>query len=173
MYAETLKEYRGRRQITSKEMARNIGVSYEVYRNWESGRSSIPIEYIVPICQVLNVSCDKFLTNHIHSLRWYADMYKEAEGLIHYVERDKGNKEMVLWLFNGFDGNIDALVLMSTAYACLSPAIRKRLSAAVWTDFKDRYKTTEMPKISEIVMSKAKKYEQWWNELSQKEIDYL
>lgn len=175
MYGETLKKYRIKRNMTRKEASAKLNISYAVYRNWESGESSIPIDYIVPICQVLNISCDKFLTEHLHTMEWYKEKFNEAEGLIHYVERDKRNKEMVLWLFNEFDGNIDGLVLMSTAYACLSPAIRKRLSAFIWNDFKDKYRNSkvDMPPIAEVVNSQADKYIMWWKELSKKEEDYL
>lgn len=166
---ETLVELREKKGLTRQQTALQLGVSYEVYKNWEKGRTVIPADRLLAICQVLNISADRFLNYH-HSHEWYVAKYKEAEGLINYVQRDVKNKEMVLWLFNEFVGEVDGIVLMSSAYACLPPAIRSHIASLIWTIFDDEYKkpTNQMPQISKIIKSSETEYRRILNELDDK-----
>lgn len=149
MLCDTLRTLRRKKGLERKQIAAQLGVSLTVYSNWETGRSLIPAEYIRPICKTLNVSADRF---------------------INYAERDDKNRRFVLWLANDFDGDFDGLVLMSTAYACMTPKTRTHILALIWDAFENEYsrKKTQMPQIAKSVYSLAPEYARKLRELDEK-----
>ena len=167
---KTLKELRKKRKLLPKQMAKRLNVSYAMYSNWESGRSAIPTEYIRPICQTLNVSADRFLNYQLESVKQYADRFEPVEGLIDYLNRDEKNKYFIIWLFNEFDGDVDGVVLMSIAYACMQPETRKHISKIMWDLFENEFQKnkSKMPHIAESVHRRAPEYAQMWRELDER-----
>lgn len=162
MLCDVLKQLRIKKGLERKQIAAQLGVSLDIYSNWESGRSLIPAEYIRPICKTLNVSADRFLNYEHQSDEWYFQKYKNVEGLINYAERDERNRRFVLWLANEFDGDFDCVVLMSTAYACMPLETRAHISALLWSVFEAEYlrKRTAMPHIAESVYNRVPEYTQ-------------
>lgn len=170
MLCDTLRTLRRKKGLERKQIAAQLGVSLTVYSNWETGRSLIPAEYIRPICKTLNVSADRFINFEYQSDEGYFRNFKSAEGLINYAERDDKNRRFVLWLANDFDGDFDGLVLMSTAYACMTPKTRTHILVLIWDAFESEYsrKKTQMPQIAKSVYSLAPEYARKLRELDEK-----
>ena len=51
---------RKRKNLTQKEFAEKIGATHASVSNWESGRSSMPAEFVTNICKVLGTSPNEF-----------------------------------------------------------------------------------------------------------------
>lgn len=61
MINSKLEEIRKIKKISKKTMAQKLGVSVAKLNEWESGKSEIPIELLLPIAKILNISVDDFL----------------------------------------------------------------------------------------------------------------
>lgn len=57
-YNERIAWIRDCRSISQKEMAERIGIKQQQYARYEKGVNVMPIIYLKPICEILNVSAD-------------------------------------------------------------------------------------------------------------------
>lgn len=171
VYGEILKHFRKKRKLSAKEVATRLGISVQTYYQWESGLTKIPIDYIVPICETLNVSADVFLNYGRHSVEEYARRYNEAMQIVHSMERQEHNKDFIVWMFNDADIDNNALVIASTAYTVLAPCIRKRISWLIWAVFKDAVSQGKYQneRIVKKLLSREDEFKRKWAELPDKE----
>lgn len=171
MIADALQEIRERRKLTAKEVASAVGVSQRIYYNWESGITSVPIEYIMPISKALNVSVDYLLNYGKMSLEEYTDKYNVVAGVISAIQRNEVNKDYLLWLFNNSDIDVEGLILISTAYAVIEPRMRRHLSASVWAVFRDAFRSGHIQ--DDVIAKKLYESEttflKIWNDLNESE----
>jgi transcriptional regulator with XRE-family HTH domain len=58
---ERLKDLRRRRLLTQKELAAEVGVSYQTVQSWESGKAQPRLRHIRRLAEVLQVPADKLL----------------------------------------------------------------------------------------------------------------
>lgn len=168
MIDEALKEIRERRKLTVKEVASAVGVSQRVYYNWEAGITAVPVEYIALICKALNVSTDYLLNYGKMSIDEFQEKYNIAQGVITALQRNEANKDLILWLFNDSDIDIEGLVLVSAAYSVISPRMRRHLSAIVWSSFRDAVQSDHITNktIAKRLIDSEPNYMRLWNELN-------
>lgn len=57
-YNERIAWMRDCRSITQKEMAEKLGIKQQQYARYEKGINVMPVTYLKPICEILNVSAD-------------------------------------------------------------------------------------------------------------------
>lgn len=50
------------KDLTQKQLAQSIGVATSTVNNWLKLGRSIPAEFVIPICEFFNISCDFLLT---------------------------------------------------------------------------------------------------------------
>ncbi|MBR5357027.1 MAG: helix-turn-helix transcriptional regulator [Lachnospiraceae bacterium] len=62
MKLERLKELRLKKQLTQQEISDSLNIQREVYRRYESGQRSIPLELLIRIADYYDVSID-YITN--------------------------------------------------------------------------------------------------------------
>lgn len=169
LYGEILKHFRKKRNLTAKEMAIRLGISSQTYYQWESNTIKIPIDYIVPICETLNVSADVFLNYGRHSVEEYARRYNEAMQVVHSMERQEHNKDFIVWMFNEADIDNNALVIASTAYCVLAPSVRKHVSWAIWSIFRDSVAQgkCQNERIVKKLLSRENEFKRKWAELKE------
>lgn len=55
----TLKQWRGAREISQREMSERLGVSSNGYLKWEKEPQNIKIGYAIRIAEILGVSIDE------------------------------------------------------------------------------------------------------------------
>lgn len=60
-YTERLKWVRDCKNVTQKELAKQIGVRQQQYARYEKGVNVMPITHLASICRVLDVSADYIL----------------------------------------------------------------------------------------------------------------
>ena len=60
------------RSISQKEMAEKLGIKQQQYARYEKGIYVMPVTYLKPICEILNVTAD-----YIIGLTENPDTYKE------------------------------------------------------------------------------------------------
>ena len=60
-YTDRLQWIRDCKNITQKEMAKAIGIKQQQYARYEKGINIMPITYLRPICEYLNISADYIL----------------------------------------------------------------------------------------------------------------
>ena len=48
-------------EVANKEMAEKLGIKQQQYARYEKGINVMPITYLKPICEILNVSADYIL----------------------------------------------------------------------------------------------------------------
>lgn len=67
---ERIKELREDRDITQKEIAKELNCSQQVYSNYELGQRDIPTDILIKLCKFYNVSADYILglTNELKPL---------------------------------------------------------------------------------------------------------
>lgn len=57
-YTDRLQWIRDCKNITQKEMAKALGIKQQQYARYEKGINIMPITYLRPICEYLNISAD-------------------------------------------------------------------------------------------------------------------
>ena len=57
-YNESIAWIRDCRSISKKEIADKLGIKQQQYARYEKGINIMPITYLKPICEILNVSAD-------------------------------------------------------------------------------------------------------------------
>lgn len=60
-YTERLQWIRDCKNITQKELAEYLGIKQQQYARYEKGVNVMPVTYLRPICQFLNISADYLL----------------------------------------------------------------------------------------------------------------
>lgn len=60
-YTDRLQWIRDCKNITQKEMAKALGIKQQQYARYEKGINIMPITYLRPICEYLNISADYIL----------------------------------------------------------------------------------------------------------------
>lgn len=76
-YTDRLQWIRDCKNITQKEMAKALGIKQQQYARYEKGINIMPITYLRPICEYLNISADYIL------------------GLINEPKSLKGEKQLI------------------------------------------------------------------------------
>lgn len=137
MVSIAISELRERRGLTVKEAAALVGVSPKMFYNWESGVTKPSIDYIMPLCKVLNVSVDYFLNYGKMSFEEFTEKYNTTVSVVQAMERNTANKDYILWLFNAADVDVDCLIMIATAYSLMQPKQRHNVAAVTWTCFRD------------------------------------
>lgn len=61
IFCKNLKEARKLRNLTQKEVARELGVIESCYANWEQGRSEPSIEMLRKLSAILSVGLDELI----------------------------------------------------------------------------------------------------------------
>lgn len=61
IFHERLKNTRTDKDIGQKEIAAVLGIAQQQYSLYETGKRSLPIDYLPAICQYLGVSADYLL----------------------------------------------------------------------------------------------------------------
>ncbi len=61
IFCKNLKEARKLRNLTQKEVARELGVVESCYANWEQGRSEPSIEMLRKLSAILSVGLDELI----------------------------------------------------------------------------------------------------------------
>lgn len=56
-----IRELREERGLTQQEVAEELGITQQVYSNYERGARMIPVLHFVALCQFYNVTCDYML----------------------------------------------------------------------------------------------------------------
>lgn len=57
-YTDRLQWIRDCKNITQKEMAKALGIKQQQYARYEKGINIMPITYLKPICEYLNICAD-------------------------------------------------------------------------------------------------------------------
>ena len=57
-YNERIAWIRDCRSISQKEIAEKLGIKQQQYARYEKGINVMPVIYLKPICEILNVSAD-------------------------------------------------------------------------------------------------------------------
>ncbi len=60
-YTDRLQWIRDCKNVTQKEMAKALGIQQQQYARYEKGINIMPITYLRPICEYLNISADYIL----------------------------------------------------------------------------------------------------------------
>lgn len=60
-YTDRLQWIRDCKNVTQKEMAKALGIKQQQYARYEKGINIMPITYLRPICEYLNISADYIL----------------------------------------------------------------------------------------------------------------
>ena len=60
-YTDRLQWIRDCKNVTQKEMAKALGIKPQQYARYEKGINIMPITYLRPICEYLNISADYIL----------------------------------------------------------------------------------------------------------------
>ena len=58
---ERIKELREDRDITQKEIAKELNCSQQAYSNYELGQRDIPTDVLIKLCKFYNISADYIL----------------------------------------------------------------------------------------------------------------
>lgn len=57
-YNERIAWMRDCRSLSQKEMAERLGIKQQQYARYEKGINVMPVTFLKPICEILNVSAD-------------------------------------------------------------------------------------------------------------------
>lgn len=60
-----IRQERIRHNISQKEMAQKINISYSYYNNIEKGNRSCSVEILIKICRELGISSDRLLRDFV------------------------------------------------------------------------------------------------------------
>lgn len=152
MLCDTLRILRESRNLTQKEVAAKLGVSLQVYNNYERGITKIPTDTLKALRKVLNYSADYILDYEQQTEQEYNENFKAASGIVNYLNRNEKNKSYMLWLSNEWEGDTDLLISMSVKYACCAPALRATMQIMCQAVFDYEYlNNANMPLIADEV----------------------
>lgn len=56
-----IKDIREDRDLTQKQVAEKLNIKQQQYSEYERGLHTIPLEYFIPLCQILHISADYIL----------------------------------------------------------------------------------------------------------------
>lgn len=77
--AVRLKQIRKQHKLTQKELCDKIGVLITTYSGYETGKQTIPLDTIVRICELLDISADYVLGITDNPKGRFADEAEQAE----------------------------------------------------------------------------------------------
>lgn len=118
MIGETIKKIRKNKKLKSKEIAESIGVSPSTYSKWENDTRDIPSDYIPKVAEALNVSVDTlFGLEDTDVVRSYKNRHSKE---VTY--------EIMEYLINKWDGDVDSAVQLFACYAALPVELRKEVA---------------------------------------------
>lgn len=170
MICETLRKKRKEKGLTQKELAQAVGVSDSIIRNWENGITSIPTEYLWPLCRVFHCSPTAFIYLDHKSFNWYADNYDLRNGIEDFAVANPGLMKMVLWMVNEWDGNFAMLTLMAYYYCNLSKYERSHISYITGAMYSFKYRNIPKTPMQELAYKRLTAYfDEWYNLLGRNE----
>lgn len=170
MICETLRKKRKEKGLTQKELAQAVGVSDSIIRNWENGITSLPTEYLWPLCRVFHCSPTAFIYLDHKSFNWYADNYDLRNGIEEFAVANPDLMKMVLWMVNEWDGDFEMLTLMAYYYCNLSKYERSHISYITGAMYSFKYRNIPKTPIQALAYKKLTTYfEEWQNLISKNE----
>ena len=170
MICEALYKKRKAKGMTRKELARAVGVSEAIIRNWENGVTAIPTEYLWPLCRVFRCSPTAFIYLDNKSFNWYADNYNLSNGIEDFFIANPDLMNMVLWMVNEWDGNFEMLTLMAYYYCNLSKFERSHISYLTGAMYNLKYNNIPKTPMQDLAYRRLKDYFGEWRKLIGKEI---
>ena len=60
-YLERIKALRQDNDLTQKQIAQKLGIAQNTYSQYENGVNGLPIEILIALCKLYNVSADYML----------------------------------------------------------------------------------------------------------------
>ena len=170
MICETLRKKRKEKGLTHKELAQAVGVSDSIIRNWENGITSIPTEYLWPLCRVFHCSPTAFIYLDHKSFNWYADNYDLRNGIEDFAVANPDLMKMVLWMVNEWDGDFEMLTLMAYYYCNLSKYERSHISYITGAMYSFKYRNITKTPMQTLAYKKLTAYfDEWHNLLGENE----
>lgn len=170
MICETLRKKRKEKGLTQKELAQAVGVSDSIIRNWENGITSIPTEYLWPLCRVFHCSPTAFIYLDHKSFNWYADNYDLRNGIEDFAVANPDLMKMVLWMVNEWDGDFEMLTLMAYYYCNLSKYERSHISYITGAMYSFKYRNIPKTPIQALAYKRLTAYfEEWQNLIGKNE----
>lgn len=170
MICETLRKKRKEKGLTQKELAQAVGVSDSIIRNWENGITSIPTEYLWPLCRVFHCSPTAFIYLDHKSFNWYADNYDLRNGIEDFAVANPDLMKMVLWMVNEWDGDFEMLTLMAYYYCNLSKYERSHISYITGAMYSFKYRNITKTPMQTLAYKKLTAYfDEWHNLLGENE----
>lgn len=61
VYLERIRALREDNDLTQKEMAKHLNIAQNTYCQYETGKRDLPINCLIQICKIFNVSSDYIL----------------------------------------------------------------------------------------------------------------
>lgn len=164
MICETLRKKRKEKELTQKQLAQLVGVSESIIRNWENGVTSIPTEYLWPLCRVFRCSPTAFIYLDHKSFNWYINNYDLHNGIEDFAVANPDLMDMVLWIVNEWNGNFEMLTLMAYYYCNLSKSERSHISYITGAMYSFKYRNIPKTPMQELAYKKLKAYfDEWYN----------
>ncbi len=68
MYFKRLEDLRVDHDLTQKQIADHLGIQREVYRRYEKGTQTIPIDYLIKLADLYKTSVDYIIGRTIRKL---------------------------------------------------------------------------------------------------------
>lgn len=168
MRKETLGILRTRRGKTQKQVADALNISRATYANYELGRAEFPAKYLLAYCEFLKYSPAYVLKFGIQSEQEAIENLEISQSLANYANKNKANRNYLIWLTNEADAIFDGIVMMSVAYSCMPAEQRRHLSAMMWYAFNYCYNNYKLPAIADTLVQNSQQYKDYWNELDNK-----
>ncbi|HIS27107.1 MAG TPA: helix-turn-helix transcriptional regulator [Candidatus Pullilachnospira intestinigallinarum] len=60
-YLERIKDLRQDHNLTQKQIAQKLGIAQNTYSQYENGVNGLPVEILIALCKLYNVSADYIL----------------------------------------------------------------------------------------------------------------
>ena len=70
-----IKFYRNKKQLTQEDLAKNLGVIRTSLVQYESGKTSIPFDKLIQLCDILEIKIDNIISDKI------LNHYKQIESI--------------------------------------------------------------------------------------------
>ena len=104
-YGDTIRKYRVKKGLNQPQLAKLLGVTKNAIPNWEAGRARPDINYILALCDVLDISISTFFGSPTRA----ADLPIEEQRLLsNYRVLSKANKRVIVNLIDAMIENEDA-----------------------------------------------------------------
>lgn len=118
MIGKNIQAIRKNKKIQAKYMAEQLGVSSSTYSKWENESRDIPTSFIPEIAKLLNVSVNVLFC------------IEEADSMENYKSRHRKEvtTEILNYLINRWDGDVDSAVQLFACYASLPVDLRKEIA---------------------------------------------